>query len=36
MARLDHPHIVPVYSYGHEHQHAFLVMKFIEGFSLDR
>jgi tRNA A-37 threonylcarbamoyl transferase component Bud32 len=36
MARLDHPNIVPVYNYGHDPTHAFLVMKYIEGESLDR
>ena len=36
MARLDHPHIVPVYSYGHTERCAFLVMKYIDGKSLDR
>ncbi len=34
MARLDHPSIVPVYEYGHDDQHAFLVMKYIDGFNL--
>ncbi len=34
MARLDHPNIVPVYSYGHDDHFAFLVMKHIEGLSL--
>ncbi len=34
MARLDHPSIVPVYEYGHDDHHAFLVMKYIDGFNL--
>jgi serine/threonine protein kinase len=34
MARLDHPNIVPVYSYGHNEQVAFLIMKWINGNSL--
>lgn len=36
MARLDHPHIVPVYSYGHDDDYAYLAMKLIDGTSLDR
>lgn len=36
MARLDHPNIVPVYDYGNDDKSAFLVMKFIDGASLDR
>ncbi|TWU05009.1 serine/threonine protein kinase [Stieleria varia] len=34
MGRVEHPHIVPVYSYGHNSKHAFLVMKLIDGHSL--
>lgn len=34
MARLEHPHIVPVYSSGLNDQSAYLVMKLIQGFSL--
>jgi serine/threonine protein kinase len=34
MGRLEHSHIVPVYSYGQTETHAFLVMKYIEGLSL--
>ncbi len=36
MARLDHPHIVPVYAYGHDDEYAYLAMKYIDGTSLDR
>lgn len=36
MARLEHPNIVPVYNYGYDHKYAFLVMKLIEGKSLDQ
>ena len=36
MARLDHPNIVPVYSYGSDERYAFLIMKLIDGFSLDQ
>ena len=34
MARLEHPNIVPVYSYGHNESHAYLVMKLVQGYSL--
>lgn len=34
MARLEHPHIVPVYSSGVSEHSAFLVMKLIKGYSL--
>lgn len=34
MAMLDHPHIVPVYSFGHDERCAFLIMKHIDGCSL--
>ena len=34
MARVEHPNIVPVYSYGHDNHHVYLVMKLIEGYSL--
>ena len=34
MARLDHPHIVPVFSSGLNDDSAYLVMKLIEGCSL--
>ncbi len=34
MGRLEHPNIVPVYSYGHNREYAYLVMKLIEGHSL--
>ncbi len=36
MAKLDHPNIVPVYSYGSDDHYAYLVMKFIDGYSIDR
>jgi serine/threonine protein kinase len=36
MARLEHPNIVPVYSFGADEHHAYMIMKFIDGFSLDR
>ncbi len=34
LGRLEHPHIVPVYSYGVNDQHAYLIMKLIDGHSL--
>lgn len=34
MGRVDHPHITPVYSYGHDQNFAYLVMKYIQGGSL--
>ena len=34
--KLDHSNIVPVYEYGYNEDHAFLVMKFIDGHSLDK
>ncbi len=34
MGRVEHPHIVPVYSYGHNDDDAYLVMKLIDGHSL--
>lgn len=34
MARLEHPNIVPVYSYGHDDQVAYLIMKCIDGHSI--
>lgn len=34
-ARLDHPSIVRVLDYGQDKGHAYLVMEFIEGFTLD-
>lgn len=36
MARLDHPHIVPVHAFGHEGMSAYIVMKYIDGCSLDQ
>lgn len=36
MGRLDHPNIVPVYEHGCDGERSFLVMKLIEGKSLDR
>jgi serine/threonine protein kinase len=36
MARLDHPNIVPVYNYGHDNKFAYLVMKLIDGKSVDQ
>ncbi len=34
VARLDHPHIVPVYDFNESHGQPYLVMKFIEGKTL--
>lgn len=34
MGRVDHPHITPVYSYGHDQNFAYIVMKYIQGGSL--
>lgn len=34
MARLEHPNIVPVYSYGHDDDVAYLIMKCIDGYSI--
>ncbi|MFW5772270.1 MAG: protein kinase domain-containing protein [Phototrophicaceae bacterium] len=34
VARLDHPHIVPVYDYDHLEEHYFLVLKFVNGVTL--
>ncbi|MFO1064323.1 MAG: serine/threonine-protein kinase [Pirellulales bacterium] len=36
MAALEHPNIVPVYSSGCESGYGYLIMKFIEGRSLDQ
>lgn len=36
IARLSHPHIVPLYSMGCEQDLHFLVMRLIDGASLDR
>ena len=36
VARLSHPHIVPLYSMGCEQDLHFLVMRLIDGVSLDR
>ena len=36
LAKLDHPNIVPVYSYTQSDQQAFLIMKLIEGYSFDQ
>lgn len=34
VARLEHPHIVPLYDYWHDDEGAFLVMRYIKGGSL--
>src|SRR4051812_15889661 len=34
IAQLEHPHIVPLYSYWQDEQGAFLVMRYIRGGSL--
>jgi serine/threonine protein kinase len=36
MARLEHSNIVPIYEYGSNEQHAYIVMKYIDGQSLDK
>ena len=36
MARLEHPNIVPVYGFAQIDSRAYLTMKLIDGFSLDR
>jgi serine/threonine protein kinase len=36
IAKLQHPHILPVYDYGHEGEMVYLVMRLVEGSSLDR
>src|SRR5260221_600201 len=35
IARLQHPHILPVYDYGHEGKLIYLVMRLVDGRSLD-
>ena len=34
LAGLEHPNIVPIYSFGHEHGSPYFVMRYIEGTSL--
>lgn len=34
VAKLEHPHIVPLYDYWHDDQGAFLVMRYLKGGSL--
>jgi len=34
VAKLEHPHIVPLYDYWHDEQGAFLVMRYLKGGSL--
>ena len=34
VARLDHPHIIPVYDYDHLDGHYFLVLKYVDGVTL--
>ncbi|MEZ6093290.1 MAG: serine/threonine-protein kinase [Pirellulaceae bacterium] len=36
MARLDHANVVPIYSFGHINDSAYLVMKWVDGISLDQ
>lgn len=36
VAKLEHPHIVPVYDYNEHEGQPYLVMKFIEGWTLKR
>src|SRR5262245_50639057 len=35
IAKLQHPHILPVYDFGRENDMLFLVMRLVEGGSLD-
>ena len=34
VAKLDHPHIVPIFDYSNEEGRPYLVMKYIEGVTL--
>jgi len=34
VAKLEHPHIVPIYDFAEHHSQPYLVMKFIEGMTL--
>lgn len=36
IARLSHPHVVPLYFFGKDGPHYFFVMQYVEGESLDR
>lgn len=36
MARLDHPNIVPIYECNHTDQFAYMVMKYVQGRSLEK
>ena len=36
LAMLDHPHVIPAYSFTQDRNHAYLIMKLIKGFGLNQ
>ncbi|QDG52770.1 hypothetical protein FIV42_19085 [Persicimonas caeni] len=36
MSRLQHPHVVAIYDFGHEDDHAYICMEYVDGETLSR